>query len=177
MTNNPTPFRTPPRTLDYDAFMQRFAGVYEHTPWIARALWQRGLDDRHDTVEGLADAMAELLAEASDEEKLALLRAHPELAGKAAVRSELTEESTGEQAGAGLDQCTPEEFERFMTLNEEYNARFGFPFIMAVKGYHRREILAAFEARVNNDRDTEFRTAIDQVNRIARLRLQALADE
>lgn len=171
-----TTFATPPRTLDYDTFMDRFSGVYEHSPWIAQALWQRGLDDRHDTVEGLADALAEILAEASDAEKLKLLRAHPELAGKAAVRNELTAESTGEQAGAGLDQCTPEEFERFLTLNEEYNARFGFPFIMAVKGYHRTEILQAFEERVRNDPETEFRTALDQVNRIARLRLHALAD-
>ena len=177
MATDSTSFPTPPRDLDYDTFMKRFAGVYEHTPWIAQALWQRGLDDRHDTVDGLAGAMAEMLNEASDADKLKLLRAHPELAGKAAVRKELTRESTGEQAGAGLDECTEEEFQRFMTLNEQYNARFGFPFIMAVKGYHRTEILAAFERRVNNDQDTEFRTAVDQVNRIARLRLQAIADE
>lgn len=171
-----TTFATPPRTLNYRTFMDRFGGVYEHSPWIPQALWQRGLDDRHDTVEGLADALAEILAEASDDDKLKLLRAHPELAGKAAVRNELTAESTGEQAGAGLDQCTPEEFQRFLTLNDEYNARFGFPFIMAVKGYHRTEILQAFEERVRNDPETEFRTALDQVNRIARLRLHALAD-
>lgn len=177
MATDSTPFPTPPRELDYDTFMARFSGVYEHTPWIAQALWQRGLDDRHDTVDGLADAMAEMLDEAADADKLKLLCAHPELAGKAAVRNELTEESTGEQAGAGLDQCTEEEFQRFMSLNEQYNARFGFPFIMAVKGFHRTEILAAFEQRVNNDYDTEFRTAVDQVNRIARLRLQAIADE
>lgn len=174
MTTDSTPFATPPRAMDHDTFMDRLAGVYEHTPWIAQVLWQRGLDDRHDTVDGLADAMAEILNEAADTDKLKLLRAHPELAGKAAVRNELTEDSTGEQAGAGLDQCTEQEFERFMALNDQYNARFGFPFIMAVKGYHRTEILAAFEQRVNNDYDTEFHTALHEVNRIARLRLQAI---
>ena len=177
MTSQGTPFRTPPRTLDYDTFMARFGGIYEHSPWIADRLWRSGVDERHDTVEGLASAMVEVLHAAPDDDKLALLRAHPELAGKAAVRNELTVESTGEQAGAGLDQCTPEEYQRFITLNGEYNRRFGFPFIMAVRGYHRTQILAAFEQRVNNDYDTEFLTAVDQVNRIARLRLHAIADE
>lgn len=177
MTTQGTPLRTPPRTLDYDTFMARFGGVYEHSPWIAERLWQSGIDERHDTVEAVASDMAEVLLAAHDDDKLKLLRAHPELAGKAAVRNELTAESTGEQAGAGLDQCTPEEYQRFITLNGEYNRRFGFPFIMAVRGYHRTEILAAFEQRVNNDYDTEFATAVDQVNRIARLRLHALAAE
>ncbi|MFO7857588.1 MAG: 2-oxo-4-hydroxy-4-carboxy-5-ureidoimidazoline decarboxylase [Ectothiorhodospiraceae bacterium] len=170
-----TPFRTPPRALDYSSFMDQFGGVYEHSPWIARAVWQQGLDERHDTVEGLGGVMANVLAQALDSDKLALLRAHPELAAKAAVGRALTADSTDEQAGAGLDQCSEHEYERFMSLNARYNERFGFPFIMAVKGCHRTEILAEFERRVNNDRETEFATALDQVNRIARLRLEVIA--
>ncbi len=105
--------------------------------------------------------------------QLAVLRAHPDLAGKLAVGEALTADSSAEQAGAGLDQCTAEEFERFQALNEDYKARFRFPFILAVRGLHRRDILAAFEARVGNDPDTERATAVAQVNRIAALRLAA----
>ena len=108
---------------------------------------------------------------------MALLRAHPDLAGKLAVEGELTAESTSEQAGAGLERCSPEEFEEFQRLNDAYTARFGFPFILAVKGYDRAGILAAFRRRVGHDRATELREALDQVHRIARLRLRALAGE
>ncbi|MDZ7810608.1 MAG: 2-oxo-4-hydroxy-4-carboxy-5-ureidoimidazoline decarboxylase [Arhodomonas sp.] len=93
------------------------------------------------------------------------------MAGKAALGGTLTEDSGREQAGAGLDQCTPAELERFQALNRAYRERFGMPFVMAVKGFHRRDILAAFETRLANDADEERRTAVEQVNRIARLRL------
>lgn len=165
----------PPSTLDRETFLQCYGGVYEHSPWIAEAAWEAGLDSHHDTAEGLATAMADALAAADRERKLALLRAHPELAGKAAVRRTLTAASTDEQAGAGLDQCTPDEYQRFQELNRAYNERFGFPFILAVKGYHRTEILDAFASRVANPPEEEFRTALEQVNRIALLRLQAMA--
>ena len=119
--------------------------------------------------------MAQIVDAADDDAKLALLRAHPELAGRLAVAGALTADSTAEQASAGLDRCTPEEFAEFHRLNERYNARFGFPFIVAVRGLSRQDILAAFRARTGNDRETEFATALRQVHRIARLRLEAMA--
>src|SRR5438270_13536304 len=108
------------------------------------------------------------------ERQLALLRAHPDLASRLAIRGELTAHSTSEQAGAGLDKCSPEEFARFTELNGAYKAKFDFPFITAVKGRQRGEILAAFERRLGNDAATEFRTALDEVHKIALFRLREL---
>jgi OHCU decarboxylase len=167
--------KDPPGGLDRDGFLARYGGVYEHSPWIAAAVWEAG--DTADVVAELAAAMAARVEAADEEVQLALLHAHPDLAGKLAVRGELTPESTAEQAGAGLDRCSAEEFAEFQRLNEAYKARFGFPFILAVKGLRRADILAAFRRRVGNDRTAEFREALDQVHRIARLRLEALATE
>ena len=107
-------------------------------------------------------------------QQLALLRAHPDLAGRLAMAGGLTVHSASEQARAGLDQCTPEEFARFTALNDAYKMKFGFPFIMAVKGKSRGEILAAFEARSTNDAVSEFRAALDEVHKIALFRLREL---
>jgi OHCU decarboxylase len=165
----------PPGALDRAGFLTRYGGVYEHSPWIAEAVWDAGAVP--DTVSALANAMALRVESAGAEAQLALLRAHPDLAGKLAVRGELTAESTSEQAGAGLDHCSLEEFDEFRRLNTTYRARFGFPFILAVKGYDRAAILDQFRRRVGNDRTAEFREALNQVHCIARLRLQALAGE
>jgi OHCU decarboxylase len=119
--------------------------------------------------------MAAVLAGADDNSKLALIRAHPDLAGRAAVAGDLTAASRSEQTGAGLDRCTPEEFRRFHELNEAYKAKFGFPFILAVAGKTRQDILTAFKARLGNDREEEFRTALNEIDRIALLRLEAMA--
>lgn len=173
----PAAFDPPPRRLDRTAFVARFGGAYEHSPWIAEAVFDRGLDAATDTAEGLHAAMAAAVNAAGRDAWLTLLRAHPDLAGKLAVRGELTAESTSEQAGAGLDRCSPKEFEEFQRLNDVYNTRFGFPFILAVKGYDRAGILEEFRRRVGNAPKAEFREALDQVHRIARLRLQALAEE
>ncbi|MCK0715115.1 2-oxo-4-hydroxy-4-carboxy-5-ureidoimidazoline decarboxylase [Chromohalobacter sarecensis] len=162
-----------PTTLDRAAFVEAYGGIYEHSPWIAEAVWNSGLAAHHDTPEGLAEAMAAVLDAAAPEDQLEVIRAHPDLAGKVALDGGLTDASTNEQAGAGLDQCSPEELARFERLNAAYKARFGFPFVMAVKGYHRREILDAFEARLAHTPDEERRTAIVQIHRIARLRLDA----
>jgi OHCU decarboxylase len=162
-----------PTTLDRAGFLARYGGVYEHSPWIAAAVWDKGAVT--DEAEALAAAMATEVEAAGAAPQLALLRAHPDLAGKLAVLGELTAESTSEQAGAGLDRCSPEEFAEFQELNDRYKARFGFPFILAVKGYDRGGILAAFRRRVENSRADEFREALDQVHRIALLRLLALA--
>ncbi|MDT8894692.1 2-oxo-4-hydroxy-4-carboxy-5-ureidoimidazoline decarboxylase [Halomonas sp. I1] len=160
-----------PSTLDRAAFIDQYGDIYEHSPWVAELAWERGLETAQDTPEGLATAMGEVLASADAERQLDVIRAHPDLAGKAAVAGDLTDDSTREQAGAGLDQCTPEEMARFERLNEAYKARFGFPFVMAVKGSDRHAILDAFEVRLQNDLAEERRTAIEQINRIAAFRL------
>jgi len=165
-----------PREMDRAAFLERFGGVYEHFPEIAESVFQRGLTAADDSPAGLAAAMATAAARLSEEEKLRLIRNHPDLAGRAAIAGELTAASTSEQAGAGLDRCTPEEYRRFQELNDAYKEKFGFPFILAVGGRTRQEILAAFEQRIKNDRETELRTALEQIDRIALLRLERLAN-
>jgi OHCU decarboxylase len=161
--------------MDRERFVARYGGVYEHSPWVAAAIWDD--DAASGDLAMLAEAMAVHVEASGEAAQLALLRAHPDLAGKLALRGELTAESTSEQAGAGIDHCSPEEYDEFQRLNRRYTARFGFPFILAVKGYDRAGILEAFRRRVTNAPATEFREALDQVHRIARLRLQAMTQE
>jgi 2-oxo-4-hydroxy-4-carboxy-5-ureidoimidazoline decarboxylase len=163
-----------PRGMSRAAFLAAYAPVYEHSPWIAEAVFGTGLTEVQDTVEGLQAAMAEAVEAAPRDRQLALLRAHPDLAGRLAMRGELTPQSASEQAGAGLGDCSPAEIQRLTALNETYKAKFGFPFIMAVKGRSRAEILAAFERRIGHDAAAEFRTALDEVHKIALLRLRSL---
>lgn len=140
--------------------------LFEHSPWIeARADALPSSGDRH------ADLMAVVHA-ATPEEQLALIRAHPELAGKAAIDRTLTEASAAEQASAGLDRLSEAEFARFHALNAAYRERFGFPFIICVRLTDKAGILAAMEARLANDRETEIETAIAQIGEIVRLRLE-----
>jgi 2-oxo-4-hydroxy-4-carboxy-5-ureidoimidazoline decarboxylase len=176
MTDRPAPrkFDPPPRNMDMAAFVARFGGVFEHSPWIAEGVYRRGLSPAHDTPAGLATAMNEVLAAADHERKLELIRAHPDLAGLAAIAGDLTAASKSEQAGAGLDQCTPDEFRRFQELNEAYKKKFGFPFILAVSGRNRREILTNFEPRIGNEPSAEFDEALRQIRRIALMRLEAM---
>ncbi|NJM91932.1 MAG: 2-oxo-4-hydroxy-4-carboxy-5-ureidoimidazoline decarboxylase [Rhodospirillaceae bacterium] len=167
-------FKRPPSGLDHTQFVALYGRVYEHSPWIAESAWSLGLTPQHDTVEGLHETLAAIVDAAPQARQLALLNAHPDLAGRLAVRRELTAESTSEQASAGLDKCSPDEFRRFTALNEAYRAKFPFPFIMAVKGRSRSEILDAFEQRIHNSADVEFRTALAEVHKIALLRLREL---
>ncbi|MCF7201955.1 2-oxo-4-hydroxy-4-carboxy-5-ureidoimidazoline decarboxylase [Pseudomonas oligotrophica] len=170
-----TPFKTiKPSTLGRDAFVAAFADIYEHSPWVAERAYDRGVDASLDDVEALHRRMADALLDANHDEQLALINAHPDLAGKAAIRGELTASSTSEQAGAGIHECSAEEFARFTELNDAYKARFGFPFIKAVKGSNRHQILAAFEERIHNTPEQEFATALAEINKIALFRLQAL---
>ena len=155
-------------------FIHRFGGVYEHSPWIAEQLFDEGLTAAFDAPGPLIDGLAEVVARAGPEPQLALLRAHPDLAGKLAVSGDLTEASSSEQAGAGLDRCSPEEFRAFQELNDAYQKKFGFPFIVAVRGLNRQEILERFRARVQNEWDIEFDEALVQVHRIARLRIEQI---
>lgn len=163
-----------PSRLDRDAFAAAFADVYEHSPWVAETVYQAGVDETLDTVEVMHTRMSQAMLSASREAQLALINAHPDLAGKAAIRGELSAASTSEQAGAGIQTCTPEEYARFGELNDAYKARFGFPFIMAVKGSDRQQILAAFEERLHNTPEQEFARALAEINRIALFRLQAM---
>ena len=149
-------------------FTARLGAIFEHSPWVAkRAAGRRPFA----SVEALHAAMADVVRSASEEERLRLIRAHPELAGKAAVRGELTDESTREQKGAGLDQCNVEEFERMQDLNRRYNEKFGFPFIIAVKGHDRHSILRAFAQRLENAPAVEAAECIEQIIRIGGFRL------
>jgi OHCU decarboxylase len=161
-----------PTTLSKPEFVDRFGGVYEHSRWIAERAFELELGPAHDTAVGLANALARAFRSAGEEERLGVLKAHPDLAGKLAAAKRLTPESTAEQAGAGLDALTDAERARFTELNEAYVAKFGFPFIIAVRGLDKARILQAFETRIGNDRDGELATACAQVERIALLRLE-----
>lgn len=163
-----------PSSLDRDAFVAAFADIYEHSPWVAEQAYDKGVDAGLDDIETLHARMADILLSAPRETQLALINAHPDLAGKAAVRGELTASSTSEQAGAGIHECTAEEFARFTELNDAYKDKFGFIFIMAVKGSNRHQILAAFEERLHNSPEQEFERAIAEINKIALFRLQAM---
>ncbi len=160
--------------MSRDEFVTRFGGVYEHSPWIAEKCFDEGGHLKAEKPSDLAGPFALVVESAGHEPQLVLLRAHPDLAGKLARKGGLTAESSSEQASAGLDQCSDEEFDAFTRLNARYREKFGFPFILAVKGRNRAEILGNFRARVENDVAVEFREALNQVHQIARLRLEEL---
>jgi 2-oxo-4-hydroxy-4-carboxy-5-ureidoimidazoline decarboxylase len=159
-----------PSSLSHAEFLARFGPVYEASPWVAEGVWPPVEAGELDDPSALAEALRAEVDAAPREMQLALIRAHPELAS----RARMADASVREQSGAGLDQCSPAEFEAFQRLNAAYNARFGFPFIVAVKGLTRSDILGAFEARLAHDPETEFATAIAQIHRIAGFRLAAL---
>jgi 2-oxo-4-hydroxy-4-carboxy-5-ureidoimidazoline decarboxylase len=159
---------------DRRGFVVALGGVFEDSPWVAEAAWPR---HPFPTLDALYRAMVDAVRGAGEDAQLALIRAHPELAGKAAVRGRLTADSKAEQSGAGLNQCSPQEFARLQQLNRVYNATFGFPFILAVKGLDRAAIIERFAERLERDRATEFEEALQQIARIAWLRLEALVEE
>jgi OHCU decarboxylase len=164
--------RERPSQMDRDRFLQRFGGIFEHSPWIADRAWALELGPSHDSAIGLHSALARMFRSASDAERLGVLQAHPDLAGKLAQAKRLTAESSQEQASAGLDALTDGERETFQRLNTAYVEKHGFPFIIAVRDHDKAGILAAFQTRLNQDRQTEFATACAQVERIAELRLK-----
>ena len=160
--------------MSRDDYVARFGGVFEHSPWIAERAYDAGGLQETPTAEGVHVALVGQFRAASASEQLGVLRAHPDLAGKLAIAGDLTEESRNEQAGAGLDRLSAEEHARFTALNTAYTDKFGFSFIIAVKGLTKDDILAAFESRIDNTPEQEFETALRQVERIALLRLTAL---
>lgn len=160
-----------PSEMSRGDFVARFGGIFEHSAWIAEQAWQDGIGPANDTAHGLHAALTRVFRLADDRDRLGVLTAHPDLAGKLAAARRLTPESTAEQAGAGLDALSDAERAEFTDLNARYVARFGFPFIIAVRDHDKAGILRAFHARLGNDRPAEFAQACHQVERIALHRL------
>ncbi len=160
--------------LDTPAFTQRLGGIFEHSPWVA----ERVVNLRpFASTQALHAAMVAAIEAEGSDAQLKLIRAHPELAGKAAVRGELTEESNREQSGAGLDRCTPQEFAELQDLNTRYNQKFGFPFIVAVRGHTRHSIIALMAQRLGNNVEAEQRECLQQIYKIGEFRLADLVVE
>ena len=160
--------------MDELRFVQTFGGIYENSPWLAKAVFSEGINAVDDNVDGLHRKLSASLSRAPRDRQLELIRAHPDLAGKAALAGRVTADSAAEQHSAGLGQCSPVELEQFKSLNAAYLDKFGFPFIIAVKGLSRSGILAIFQQRLENSPGAEFDGALREINRIARLRLEAL---
>lgn len=155
--------------LDRDAFTAALGHLFEHSPWVAAETWP--LRPFRDATQ-LHQILCATMRGASRERQLALIQAHPDLAGRLAQQRKLTAESTREQASAGLNQLSEDELSRFQQMNDRYRARFGFPFIICARLNAKGTILAAMEARVNHPPETEFQTALGEIEKIARLRLQ-----
>ena len=160
--------------MDTHDFISRFGAVYEHSPWVAEqaAGVAAGVEDP----QRIAEIMADCVDNADVDRQLALIRAHPDLADRARAAGELTADSSAEQASAGLDRCSKVEYERFSALNDAYKEKFSFPFVMAVRDSSCKEILEVFSRRLQNDYDEEFETALAEIHKIARLRLDALEE-
>lgn len=159
---------------DRAAFVAALGGIFEHSPWIPEQAWAAR---PFASVDALHQAMLSVMRNASIDDRLALIRAHPELAGKEAAAGTLTVDSQGEQKSAGLDRCTAEELSRLRQLNSRYHEKFGFPFVMAIKGRSKEEILRALEARLYGNGESEFQRCLEEIATIARLRLTALIDQ
>lgn len=164
-------------SLNLNEFIEKYGGLYEHSPWIAERAFVDGVTESCATVDQLHDVLKQVVTAAEAELKLSLILAHPDLACAPERLSDLTDASQNEQSGAGLDRCSAEEYQAFQDLNRCYRDKFGFPFIIAVKGLHRTEILAEFQRRINNDRAREFNTDLIEIHKIAYWRLRQLADK
>jgi OHCU decarboxylase len=155
--------------LDRAAFVERFGPLFEHSPWVAEAAWRdRPFADREQLYEALVAAMYA----APRERKLALIAAHPDLGGKAAIEGTLTESSTREQASAGLDRLTPDEYDAFTRTNAAYRERFGFPLVVCAREHTKESLLRVAAERLSNSKDEEIRVALEEIAKIARLRLE-----
>ena len=163
-----------PTALTRTLFVERFEGIYEHSRWVAERAYDSGLTPAANTAEGLARAMAAVVVSATPEQKRALIAAHPDLAGRLALTGQLTPASAIEQASAGLDQLTEEEKGQFEKINAEYKRKFGFPFVKAVKGCSKNEILSEFNQRIKNDVPEEIIVSLSEINKIAKIRLSQI---
>ena len=162
-----------PHTMNQEEFVADFGDVFEHSAWVAERAFQLELGPAHDTASGLHNALVRVFRSASQDERLAVLKAHPDLAGKLSRAKRLTKDSKSEQASASLDALTESEYQQFTMFNEAYTTKNGFPFIIAVRDYDKSGILTAFQRRLDNDTESEFLEACRQVERIARLRLES----
>ncbi|MEY2992303.1 MAG: allantoinase PuuE [Pseudomonadota bacterium] len=160
-----------PSQMERDRFVSLYGGIFEHSAWIAEGAFDLELGPAHDSARGLHNALCRVFRSASADQRMGVLRAHPDLAGKLAQAKRLTAESTSEQASAGLNALTDHERETFTRQNTAYVEKHGFPFIIAVRDHTKASIMAAFERRIGNDTDTEFAEACKQVERIAEFRL------
>jgi 2-oxo-4-hydroxy-4-carboxy-5-ureidoimidazoline decarboxylase len=158
-------------SLSCDEFVSIAAPVFEHSPWIAEITWAK---KPFATLGHLHQALCETVENSGAEKQLNLIRAHPDLAGRLAQAGRLTKESANEQAGAGLNHLAPEEVERFQKNNAAYQGRFDFPFIICARLNNKEAILAGFERRLNNSREHEIKTALEEIFKIAELRLRDL---
>ena len=152
-----------------EEFTAAYGGIFESSPWVAEEAYA---DGPFEGVDDLHAAMVGVVERAGAERQVALIRAHPDLAGRAAIAGELTDDSTREQAAAGLDRLTPAQFARFQELNGAYRERFGFPFVICAREHDAASILDAFDERLGHDRDAEVSTALREIAKIARLRLE-----
>lgn len=162
--------------MDLMAFKEKYGAVFEHSSWVAEAVFEAGGSLLRDA-ESLAERFESVFLASDPVMQLETLRAHPQLACALAGQSDLTADSIREQAGAGLDRCSPSEFDEFKRLNTDYMKKFGFPFIIAVTGLKRGQILDVFHRRLKNDPQTEYQAALHQTCRIARMRIEAIAGE
>ena len=160
--------------LDRDGFVAALGSVAEHSPWVVAETWARR---PFASVDELVEALHATMSAAPQERQLVLIRAHPDLAGRAAIAGDLTDASAREQASAGLDRLTPADYQRFHHLNDAYRDRFGFPFIICVREHAKESILEAFETRLHHEPAAEIATAVDQIGRIVRLRVLDLVTE
>ena len=161
-------------TLSNDEFVRIVGPVFEHSPWIAEATWARR---PFASLETLHAALCETVRSAGEEKQLALIRAHPDLVGKLALAGQLTKESAKEQATAGLDELSPGEVELFQSNNAAYQARFDFPFIICARLNKKEAILNGFNVRLQNSREQEVKTALEEIGKIAYLRLQDIIQD
>lgn len=171
---HPAQSDTRPSEMEHETFVGAYGGIFEHSPWIAEGAHGLELGPAHDTAVGLHNALTRVFRTATEGQRLGVLTAHPDLAGKLAQAKRLTVESTSEQASAGLDALTDEERATFTSLNATYVEKFGFPFIIAVRDHDKPSILKAFRSRIENSREVEFAEACHQVERIAYHRLSDL---
>lgn len=157
--------------LSRSAFIELLGSIYEHSPWVAEQSYKKL---PFDSVDNLQKIMFDIVQASTIDDRLTLIRNHPELAGKEADEGRLTADSQKEQSRAGLNQCTAEELKQIRKLNKDYLDKFSFPFVIAVSSLNKHQVIAAMQARIANDYDTEFSTSIDEIGKIARIRLDAL---
>lgn len=161
-----------PSEMDREQFLRTFGSVFEYSEWVAEDAFEAGIGHDQDSVDGLHRALCAAMRRGKPEQQVHLIRSHPELAGRALPSHTVTPESAAEQKGAGLDKLKPKQLERLRSLNEIYRANFGFPFILAVRGMKVDDIVSVFEKRTKNTRDQELRNAIEEIEKIARLRIE-----